>query len=90
MKLYHPADAFAVNLRTYIGSVVPSLKCRMDVQTSDSHGMLLHYLTSYVSKWQDSFQSDSLYSAHVGPYQAAYKHLICMKPLEPEMWLSLC
>ena len=89
LKLHHPADAFALNLHAYISSVLPSLKCRMDVQTSDGHGMLLRYVTSYVSKWQDSFESDSLYSVHVGPYQAAYKHLICMKPLEPEMWLSL-
>ena len=86
LKLHHPANAFALNLLAYISSVLPSLKCRMDVQTSDGHGMLLRYVTSYVSKWQDS---DSLYSVHVGPYQAAYKHLICMKPLEPEMWLTL-
>ena len=51
--------------------------------------MLLRYVTSYVSKWQDSFHSESLYSIHVGPYQAAYKYLMCMKPLELEMWLSL-
>ena len=89
VKLHHFAKAFALNLRAYISSLIPSLKCRMDVQTSDGHGMLLRYVTSYVSKWQDSFETGSLYSIHVGPYQAAYKHLICMKPLEPEMWLSL-
>ena len=89
LKLYHPADAFALNLRAYISSLVPSLRCRMDVQTSDGHGMLLRYVTSYVSKWHDSFQSDALYSVHVGPYQAAYRHLISLKPLEPEMWLAL-
>ena len=50
LKLYHPADAFALNLRAYISSVVPSLKSHMDVQTSDGHGMLLRYVTSYVSK----------------------------------------
>ena len=61
----------------------------MDVQTSDGHGMSLQYVTSYVSKWHDSFQSDALYSVHVGPYQAAYRHLISLKPLEPEMWLAL-
>jgi hypothetical protein len=89
LRLHHPADAFVLNLRGYISSIVPSLKCRMDVQTSDGHGMLLRYVTSYVSKWQDSFHSESLYSIHVGPYQAAYKYLMCMKPLEAEMWLSL-
>lgn len=89
LRLHHPADAFALNVRAYISSLVPSLKCRMDVQTSDGNGMLLRYVTSYVSKWQDSYDNESLYSIHVGPYQAAYKHVISMKPLEPEMWLSL-
>ena len=81
VKLHHPADAFALNLRAYISSVVLCLKCRMDVQISDGHGMLLRYVTSYVSKWQDSFETDSLYSLCIGPYQAACKHLMCMKPL---------
>ena len=89
LRLHHPADAFALNLCGYISSIVPSLKCRMDVQRSDGHSMLLCYVTSYISKWQDSFHSESLYSIHVGPYQAAYKYLMCMEPLEPGMWLSL-
>ena len=62
VKFHHPAHAFALNLRAYI---VPSLQCRMDVQTSDGHGMLLRYVISFVSKWQDSFDSESLYSVHV-------------------------
>ena len=89
LRLHHPAEAFAVNLCGYISSLVPSLKCRMDVQTSDGRGMVVRYVASYVSKWQDSYQNDSLYSKHVGPNQAAYKHLSCLKPLEPEMWLAL-
>ncbi|CAH3180070.1 unnamed protein product, partial [Porites evermanni] len=30
-----------------------------------------------------------MYSKHVGPYEAAYRHLKGMRPLEPEMALSL-
>ena len=41
LRLHHPAVAFAVNLRGYISSLVPSLKCRMDVQTSDGREMVL-------------------------------------------------
>ena len=74
LKLYHPADAFAVNLRAYISSLLLSLKCRMDVQTSDGHGMLLRYVTSYVSKWQDSFHSDSLYSGHAETYDGRHAY----------------
>ena len=88
-RLHHPTDAFALNLRGYISSLIPSLRCRMDVQTSDGRSMILRYVTSYVSKWQDAYANDALYSVHVGPNQAAYKHLSCLKPLEPEMWLTL-
>ena len=89
LRLHHPTDAFALNLRGYISSLIPSLRCRMDVQTSDGRSMILRYVTSYVSKWQDAYANDALYSVHVGPNQAAYKHLSCLKPLEPEMWLTL-
>ena len=64
-------------------------RIRLNLLRAEIRLNLMRYVTSYVSKWHDSFQSDSLYSVHVGPYQAAYKHLICMKPLEPKMWLSL-
>ena len=89
LHLHHPADAFAVNLRAYISSLIPSLRCRMDVQTSDGRAMILRYVTSYVSKWQDAYDNDAMYSVHVGSYQAAYRHVRSMKPLEPEMWLQL-
>lgn len=29
LNLHHPAEAFADNLRTYISTVIPALKCRM-------------------------------------------------------------
>ena len=60
LRLHHPAEAFALNLRGYISSLVPSLKWRMDVQTSDGREMVLRYVASYVSKWQVSYQNDSL------------------------------
>ena len=89
LSLYHPADAFELNLRGYISSLLPSLKCRMDVQSSDGKGMILKYVASYVSKWHDAYANDALFSLHVGPYQAAYRHLRALRPLEPEMWMSL-
>jgi hypothetical protein len=33
IKFHHPVEAFALNLRGYISSLIPSLKCRMAVQT---------------------------------------------------------
>ena len=48
LNQFHPAEAFRRNLRGYISTVLPALKCRMDVQTSDGKGMLLRYTASYV------------------------------------------
>ena len=72
---YHPHEAFALNLRSYISTVIPTLQCRMDFQTADGRSMLLKYVTSYVSKWKDAYSNDALYSTHTTPYQAAYRHL---------------
>ena len=90
LNLFHPTEAFRQNLRAYIASVIPALKCHMDVQTTDGKGMVLRYCASYVSKWHDAFDSDALFSVCTGPYQCAYKHLQGLRPLEPEMWMSLC
>ena len=89
LKLFHPPGAFAENLRGYISTMTPSLKCRMDVQSADGKGMLLKYAASYVSKWHDAFDNDSMFSVHVGPYEGAYRHLKGLRPLEPQMWMSL-
>ena len=89
LSFFHPPEAFALNLRAYISTLLPSLKCRMDVQSSDGRGMLLKYASSYVAKWHDAYDNDALFSVHVGPYQAAYRHLRALTPLEPEMWMSL-
>ena len=37
LKFHHPKDAFAKNLRGYISTVKPALKCIMDMQhTADA------------------------------------------------------
>ena len=59
------------------------------MQSSHGHGLLLKYVSSYVAKGHDAYHSESLYSPHATPYEAAYRHLKDMMPLEPEMWLSL-
>ena len=87
LKICHPEEAFEQNIRGYISTLLPSLQCSMDVQSSDGHGLLLKYVSSYVAKSQDVYHSESLYSPHTTPYEAAYRHLKDMAPLEPEMWL---
>ena len=89
VHLQHPPDAFAVNLRAYIDTLVPSLKCSMDFQTSDGHGMILRYVSSYVSKWHDAVPLDALYCFNLSGRQAAFRYLTCHQPCEPEMALTI-
>ena len=89
LHLKHPAEEFALNLRAYISTVLPTLQCSMDFQTTDGRAMLLRYVTSYVTKNQDGIDPDSLYSEHISGGQAATRYVMDMKPAEPEMWLAL-
>lgn len=89
INLCHPADAFAENIRGYISTILPALQCRMDVQSSDGHDLLLKYVSSYITKAHGAYHSESLYTAHVAPYEAAYRHLKQLAPLEPETWLAM-
>ena len=89
LHLKHPADAFALNLRAYISTLLPALQCSMDFQTTDGRAMLLSYVTSYVTEWQDGLGADALYSYHISGGQAAIRFVMDMKPAEPKMWLAL-
>ncbi|EDO31603.1 predicted protein [Nematostella vectensis] len=89
LSLYHPNDAFSQNLRAYISTILPFLKCKMDVQVSDKKSMVLRYVTSYISKFHDQQTSESLYSRYVTPAMAGFRHVSDLKPLEPEMVVTL-
>ena len=43
LKICHPEEAFEQNIRGYVSTLLPSLQCSMDVQSSDGHGLLLKY-----------------------------------------------
>lgn len=89
LQLYHPQEAFAINLRCYLSTLLPALRCRMDLQFSNGNDMLLRYVSSYVSKWQDGYTSERLFSKLTSPYQAAYRHTKETNVCEPEMWLYM-
>ena len=57
----------------------------MDFQTTDGRAMLLSYVTSYVTKWQDGIGTEALYSPNISSDQAAICYVMDMKPAEPEM-----
>lgn len=61
----------------------------MDEQFSYHCGMLMRYVTNYVSKFKDSRSSASLFCTTLVPARAAYRHLRDMKPCEPEMIMTL-
>ena len=44
LHMIHDANAFAANLRGYVDTILPSLGCSMDVQTTDGRGMILRYV----------------------------------------------
>ena len=87
--LRHPAAEFALNLRAYISALLPTLKYSMDYQTTDGVGMLLRYVSSYVTKFCDDTLIDSLYSYKLQGRQAAIRYLISNQLEEPEMWFFL-
>lgn len=48
IEICHFTDVFALNLKAYICIVIQAFECRMDVQMSDGHGLLLQYFSLYV------------------------------------------
>ena len=62
---------FALNLRAYIATLFPVLKCQMDYQTTDGVAMLFRYVTSCVTKSHDSISIDSMYSYEIQGREAA-------------------
>ena len=89
IAFHHTATDKSCNLQAYIPAFTASLKCSMDVQSSDRKSMLLKYVTSYVAKCHDVVKTQQLYSRDLGAYQAATSFLKNMHPLEPEMIMQL-
>ena len=61
------------------------LCCRTDVQVADGGGMLLKYVSLYVTKMHESVTSEGLYCSGVLGYQATNSFLRTVRPLAPEM-----
>ena len=78
--LKHPAAEFALNLLAYVSTLLPTLKCSMGYQTTDGVGMLLRYVSSYVTKFRDDTPIDSLYLYKLQGRQAAIRYLITNRP----------
>ena len=80
LTICHPKEEFEHNIRGYISTLLPAFQCRMDVQSSNGHGLLLKYVSSYLAKGHDAYHSECLYSPNTTPYEAAYCHFREMRP----------
>ena len=75
-------------MRAYMPDVLASLKCHMDVQASDGHGMLLRYVAGYDMCQSFRIPSNCLDDVS-SDYALARRVLAQHQPLEPEMRLQL-
>ena len=89
LLMQHLSEDAQCNLRVYITTVLHPLKCRMDVQVQDDCGMLLRYVSSYVSKSHDVGISEAADRVHLTGFQAASSFLRTIHPLEPEFIFAL-
>ena len=83
-----PEDA-SRNLRAYVTTPLGALRCRTAVQLADGRGMLLKYVSSYVTKMHEAATVNDLYCCDVSGYQAANSFLRSVRPLAPEMAFQL-
>ena len=51
--------------------------------------MILRNVTSYVSKWKETFHRDTLYLTDVNAAQEAFRFYVNLKICEPEIWTLL-
>ena len=89
IRFHYSQDDSARNLRACVTTLLGALRCRTDVQVMDGRGMLLKYVSSYVTKMHESATSEGLYCTDVTGYQAANSFLRAVRPLAPEMAFQL-
>ena len=89
LLLQHTSSDHALHLRPYIDTLNYSLRSSMAVQCTDGYGMLLSYVSSYVTKMKDNFAGESLYSDDIDARNAAFRYVTKLRPSEPEMWMMM-
>ena len=89
LQLQYTEEDANRNLHAYITSLLGSLRCRTDVKLADGKGMLLKYMSSYVTKMHEVATSEDLYCCDVSEFQAAHSFLRTVHLLEPEIIFQL-
>ena len=75
---YTPEDAH-INLRAFTTTLLGALRCRTDMQVADGRGMLLKYVSSYVTKMHEAATSEGLYCTDLTGFQAANSFLCTVR-----------
>lgn len=88
LRFHYSQEDSARNLRACI-TLLGALHCCTDVQVADRWGMLLRYVSSYVTKVHESATSKGHYCMDATGYQAASSFLRTVRPLAPEMAFQL-
>ena len=89
LEISHPEDAVALGLRAYIDTVLPARQCSMDVQVANDNSLILQYVAGYVSKWNESYHTDRIFTAQAPPALTAFRYIASLSICEPEMWMLL-
>jgi len=80
-QISHNAEAFAVNFRAYIETILPLFKC--------SDGNSIKYVTSYVSKFSDGLDINLLYNNKLPGHVVAIRYLQTFNVSATEMVMHL-
>ncbi len=87
--LSHTPQSYSQGVRGYIDLFLQTLNCSMDAQTTNGKGMILKYVSSYVSKAKECFHNDAFYCKNISPSTAAIRYAMQLDICEPEMYLLL-
>ena len=76
-------------IRPFFIPINVTFSSHQDIQSTDGYGLLLQYVSSYVTKMTDDCIGEHLYNENVDSRNAAFRFIATHKPTEPEMWLLL-
>ena len=77
------------NIRPYVDCINYAYGSHVDVQSTDGYGLLLQYVSSYITKLHDDCTGNALHDIDVDARNAAFRFVVSHHPTAPQMWLLL-
>jgi len=59
----------------------------MDVQVANDNSLILQYVAGYVSKWNESYHTDRIFTVQAPPAVTAIRYIASLSICKPEMWM---